>query len=122
MIHVANMPYCSSVAHLRPERRQNPFLAHRVRVDGLQPAVPFQGPSEQAEQAGLYTGYYMRCANGANYWIGSLLDEAKANVHRAADLFLSPTFGHDYDLEYSFGCVLGGSSVWANLSAADRFF
>ena len=122
MIHVANMPLRGSIAHLRPlDRCENPFLARRVR-DGLTPAVPFTGTTAEAEQLGRFTGYYMRSACGANYWIGASFSEAFANRDRAGDLFLSPIFGHEYDVEYSFGYVVGGGSAWANLSALDRFF
>lgn len=82
--------------------------------------VPAAFSVAEAEQHGLFPGYYLRCGDGANYWIGSTLAEARGNLSQACDRHLKPSFGFDYDIEYSFGKVIGGPP-WANLSSIDLF-
>lgn len=56
-----------------------------------------------------------------NYWIGSKQDEARGNLAFATNWFLKESFQFDFDLEYSFGHVVGGGTPWANLSLMDEF-
>ena len=73
----------------------------------------------EAEQAALYPGYYLRAADGNNYWIGTTVDEARINLDKVGEHVLKPWFGYGYDVEYSFGQVVGGGSPWSNISALD---
>jgi hypothetical protein len=75
--------------------------------------------TSENEQAALYPGYYMRCPDDQNYWIGRDKDSAYRNLNEAGKLFLKASFGYEYDIEYSFGQIVGGGSAWSNLSAAE---
>lgn len=102
-------------------RRNNPFLRAAIRR-GFTPTASSARLPAEAEQAGEYRGYYMKVGSlraSLNYWIGHALEDARRNIERAGDLFLSDATGYDYDIEYSFGVEASDGSPWANLSSCD---
>lgn len=98
----------------------NPFLASALRRGHLRQLDPTQLPA-QAEQAGAYRGYYLRCADGHNHWIGETLNVARGNFKLACDRFLNVRNGFDYDVEYSHGWTVDGSTPWNNLNSTELF-
>lgn len=116
------------LTHVRPrerrieriERVDNPILSSALRRGKVRCADATMLPA-QAEQAGAYRGYYMRCADGHNHWLGESLQTAQANFHRAGDLFLNRHNGWDYDVEFSHGQIVGNGPPWDNLSCIDLF-
>lgn len=115
---VAQRPLTSSIvaAHLSNPILQAAVLNHRVHIHS-----PTTLPPAQAEQAGLYPGYYIRCCDGNNYWIGRDQKEGRFNLGKIAERVLKSEFDFEYDIEYSFGHVVGGGSPWENMSAIDAF-
>lgn len=118
----------SNIAALRPVasmiecvHQDNPILQTAVRSHRARTIFPTTLSVSEAEQAALYPGYYIRSADSNNYWIGGDQKEALTNLDRACDRFLKPSFGYEYDIEYSFGQVIGGGSPWSNMSALDVF-
>ena len=114
----ARLPLASMIASVHQD---NPILQTAVRSHCARTIFPTTLSVAEAEQAALYPGYYLRAADSNNYWIGSDQKEALANLDRACDLLLKPSFGYEYDIEYSFGHVIGGGSPWSNMSALDAF-
>ena len=117
-IVAARLPMASMIASVH---QGNPILQDAVRSHRTRTIFPTTLSVAEAEQAALYPGYYLRAADSNNYWIGRDQKEALANLDRACDRFLKPTFGYEYDVEYSFGHVIGGGSPWSNESAVDAF-
>lgn len=109
------------LAALPPLHSVNPVLTDALRTRSVSPVFPTNLGVSEAEQRALFPGYYLRVANGQNYWFGRTLQEARGNFDRITCLMLSAECGWQYDIEYSFGQVIDGGSPWANLSAEDRF-
>lgn len=112
---------CSVSRAIPAPRESNPILNAAVRCGAVATIFPTQLSKSEAEQSGLYPGYYLRAGDGMNYWIGSKQDEARGNLAFATNWFLKESFQFDFDLEYSFGHVVGGGTPWANLSLMDEF-
>lgn len=100
--------------------QSNPILQSAVQSRRVSTIFPTTLSVPEAEQAALYPGYYLRCADSNNYWIGGDKTAAQANIDRATERHLKPEFNFEYDIEYSFGQVVGGGSPWSNLSALDE--
>lgn len=100
--------------------QDNPVLKAALRSQRVATVFPTALCVSEAEQSALYPGYYLRCADGNNYWIGRDKAEARSNLDQATIRYLKPEFGYEYDVEYSFGHVVGSGSPWLNLSAIDE--
>lgn len=117
-IPAARRPLANMIACVHQD---NPILKAAVRSHRASTIFPTTLPIPEAEQAGLYRGYYLRCADGHNYWIGRDKQEAQSNFDKATTRHLKPGFGYGYDVEFSFGHVIGGGPAWINMSSADEF-
>lgn len=98
----------------------NPILQTAVKSHRVSTIFPTTLNVAEAEQAGLYPGYYLRAGDGNNYWIGKTMEEGRCNLGKVADRVLKASFNFDYDIEYSFGHVVGGGSPWSNMSDLDE--
>lgn len=106
---------------LPPLHPVNPVLTSALHNRSVSTVFPTTLSVSEAEQRALYPGYYLRVANGQNFWFGRTLSVARGNFDRITCLMLSAECGWQYDIEYSHGQVLDGGSPWANLSAEERF-
>ena len=98
----------------------NPFLASALRSGRVRLDDPTILPA-QAEQAGAFRGFYLRTADGHNHWLGETLSAARANFKPAADRFVTQQCAWDYDIEWSHGRVVEGSTPWDNVSVIESF-
>lgn len=114
----ARLPLACMIASVH---QGNPILQAAVRSSRVSTVFPTALSVPEAEQAALYPGYYLRVADGNNYWIGRDKAQALSNLDQACERHLSAAFDYEYDIEYSFGHVIGGGSPWINMSSLDSF-
>lgn len=91
------------------------ILVRTFREQGVSPIFQTELKTVEAEQRALYPGFYIRCANGVNRWIGATMTDAQQYIDRSAAEIQQMTHGMYYEIEYSFGHNAGGASPWANL-------
>ncbi len=72
----------------------------------------------ELESTGMRPGYYL-VKNGARYFIGSNVDEAKLN--RVCNRVLSDVDGWGYWVDYSHGPDVRGNPAWSNVDQTDKF-
>ena len=64
---------------------------------------------------GITRGFYLVLPSEKRHFIGEDIHEARRNVDRACDKYLTESTGWKYWIDYSHGADINGNAAWANI-------
>lgn len=110
-----NSPRCTRAR--RESLNDNPFLASALQ-SGKAGRASSRFTPRQAEQLGLYRGYYLRCSDGRVHWFGSTQAQARTNFEPAKARFVSKRQTDAFEVQFSAG---GDVRAFTALAACTPF-